>query len=176
MTERRVLSALVVLLIVGALVFGWLFLTAPTDPVVVRAPEPPRAKVRARPSPSPGRVSLPRPAAPEPAGTRPRLDPNTKYSLNDHVDQVVRAAREECLLPYVNGVPDPHELEFVLDVVLVEGDATDFGVRVPGGEALPTEVVACMADAVWAVDWPHFDGTGPETRLQRDFTVSPTLP
>lgn len=178
MTERRVLLALSVAaaLVLGGL--GWLALTDPGPP-----PDRPRPPREARPRPpdrrtpptSPGaRAALPRPATPP--GPRRRLDPNTKYALNDAVDVVVRGGRDACLAPWVAQLPEPRETEFVLDVVAVDGEVTDFGFRSLGPDEVPTDVLQCLADVVWGEDWGRFDGLTGETRLQRDFTVRPEPP
>ena len=174
--DQRILAAGAVGVLALAALLAWVFASDVSTPSAV-APEPTPKPGRKAPPPASapagprGRVSLPRPAA---KGHRTAvLDGNGKYALNASVDEVVRAARDACLAPWVPTLPAPHEVEFVLDVVTLDGSVTDFGFRAPAGEELPPDVVQCVADAVWGVDWPPFDGLSGETRLQRTFTVQP---
>ncbi len=177
-TDRRTLVGLgaVATIVVGLL--GWLIATDPGPARTLPAPPRPRAGRPAPEAPRParGRVSLPRPTSPSPGAAPRPLDGNAKYELNATVDEAVRAARDACLVPYVNGLADPEEVEFVLDVVVVDGQVADFGFRAPGGDEVPPDVVQCLADEVWGVDWPRFAALEAETRLQRSFTVRPAPP
>lgn len=176
-TDRRALGALGLIGALALALLGWGL--GAVDPAPDRPAPPPARPASPPPRPAPARggarVSLPRPEAP-PAAPAPRLDGARKYALNDAVDGVVRDARGDCLAPWVRGAPDRGEVEFVLDVVAVDGEVVDFGLRAPGGEALPPDVVQCLGDVVWGRDWARFEGLSGETRLQRSFTVRPEAP
>ncbi len=172
-SEVRVLVGLAV----GCLLLGLLgvaVVASDTPDPAPRVPGPaPRPKRVVHAARSGERVSLPRPPA-DPARPAPRthLDPETKLEMNTTVDDVVRVARTDCLEPWVAGLPDAPTTEVVLDVVTVDGDVSDLGFRSLGAD-LPADVVMCVADAVWANEWPHFsdlEGKG-ETRMQRSFSV-----
>lgn len=140
------------------------------QPVVAASPAP---RPRSGPVPRAIRASLPPPAGverPEPPPEplpEARITPDDRREMNYAVDAVVRAARHECLAPFLAeaGVASGVEEEFVLDAVLYDGRLYDVGLRAMGLD-LPEDVLACVADRAWYADWPEWDLAG-ELRLQR---------
>lgn len=149
-------------------------------------PGPPAPKVRparpAAPVPVPGapsvRRSVPPPTgveAPEPPDERPepaKVTPDLRREMNFAMDAVLRAARQDCLQPWLDVDPSGPPVEVVFDAVLFDGKLVDFGLR-SLGPAVPDEVVACVADAVWYGDWPDWEIRG-ELRLQRAVELEPS--
>lgn len=169
-----VAAALLALLLLGALVAtdGGAPVEVPAEaprpaPRPIEAPRPAQVRI---PLPPPRSVEPPRPPDERPAEAR--LTPDDRREMNFAVDAVIRAAREECLQPWLAGVDAaPPESEFVFDAVLFDGQLADVGLRsldLP----LPQDVVDCVADRAWYADWPSWE-LGGELRLQRSFGVRP---
>jgi hypothetical protein len=123
------------------------------------------------------RASLPPPAGierpqPPPEPLPPaRVTPDDRREMNYAVDGVLRAARVDCLEPFLAdaGAEPGAEEEFVFDAVLYDGRLYDVGLRSMGHD-LPDSVLACVADRAWYSDWPEWD-LGGELRLQRSIAV-----
>jgi hypothetical protein len=95
--------------------------------------------------------------------------------MNFAVDGVLRAARTECLEPWLDQTASEPggqlPAEFVFDAVLHDGRMVDMGFRSLERE-VPTDVIQCVADKAWYAEWPEWDLQG-ELRLQRSITVTP---
>lgn len=164
-------GALLLMLVVG--VGGLVLLDAQqVDPVVAAAPVPAKS---APDVPASQRVALPAPPGvdlppPSRTGRQPvRLTPEDRRLMNFSVDDVLRAARADCLQSWVNA--GGQDVEIVFDVLLSDGRVMDIGMR-SLGQAVPQEVVGCVADKAWIADWPEWDLPG-ELRLQRAITMKP---
>lgn len=172
-------AALAVVLGVGGLV-AFQTPQGPTDGVDP-VPVPPRPTVDpAAPRPAAlavangrARVSLPPPEdheLPEPPEdpTPPPITPEVKREMNVFVDDLLRAASEGCVLPWLEEFEEPTQAELVFDAVMYDGQMYDFGMRSLDHD-LPERVQRCVADEVWALPSPTIDLTG-EVRLQRSAT------
>lgn len=117
------------------------------------------------------RAKVPRPEGidePEWPEERPpptTITPDDKRKMNYAVDDVLRDAREECILPWIDDLPDPLEAEFVFDAVLWDGQLYEAGIRSLNAE-IPQDVLTCIGDKVWIREWPTWELNG-ELRLQR---------
>ncbi|MCA9494220.1 MAG: hypothetical protein KC621_30040 [Myxococcales bacterium] len=171
------LVSLAVLALMGFVIVGSGETEEVAESPAPSAPTPRTEPVRA--APRSVRVPLPAPSGRRHPDVRQRkepvhLDGDLKLVMNTAVDDAIRPARVECLEPWVDGLPNPHETEFVFDAVIHDGELADIGLRslsVP----VPEEVVGCVADKVWEADWPTMNVPG-ELRLQRTLTVTPAPP
>lgn len=172
--NKRVVLAGVALAIVAALL--WALIAQDTS--VSTDPEPEPAPVAAAPRPDPTaavqrgiRATVPRPEGiPEPEWPEERpppsiITPDDKRKMNYAVDDVLRDAREECILPWIDDLDEPVEAEFVIDAVLWDGQLYEAGIRSLNLE-IPQQVMDCVGDKVWIREWPTWELNG-ELRLQR---------
>lgn len=168
------LVSLAVLLLMALVIAG-----SSDGPEEQPAPAPAARTSRSEPvraAPRAVRVPLPAPAGRAHPDVRERLAPvhltgDLKFTMNSAVDDAIRPARLQCLEPWVDSLTDARETEFVFDAVIHDGALADIGLR-SLTEAVPEDVVACVADVVWDSDWPPMDVPG-ELRLQRTLTVTP---
>lgn len=179
--DRRPIAALAVLVAATLLVVLGIALTAEhdatdADPRPSPAPRPGATSVAA--APRAVRASLPPPAGidrPEPPPEPPppaEITGEDRRLMNVSVDAVLRAARAECLEPWLDGLGDGDE--FVFDTVLYDGRVFDVGIRAMAHD-IPGDVLACVADRAWYADWPEWDLPG-ELRLQRSIDIPPPRP
>ena len=95
--------------------------------------------------------------------------------MNYAVDDVLKLAREDCLVPWLSemqsseGELEPAEI--VMDVVLYDGQMADITFRSLTYD-VPRDVVDCVAERAWSAEWPSWDLSG-ELRLQRSASVRP---
>lgn len=170
------LVSLAVLVVMGLVIAGSSETPEPPAP----ASAAPSARIEpVRAAPRAVRVPLPAPAGRAHPDVRERKDPvhlngDLKFTMNTAVDDAIKPARHECLEPWVDSLTNPRETEFVFDAVIHDGELADIGLR-SLSEAVPEDVVACVADKVWEADWPTMDVPG-ELRLQRTLTVTPAPP
>lgn len=125
------------------------------------------------------RVALPAPVgvdppelpreAPEPA----LLTGDDRRLMNVAVDDVLTAARSECLVPWLGREGDGDPVEIVFDAVIHDGRLVDVGLRSMRLE-VPADVLECVADRAWYAEWPEWDLPG-ELRLQRSIEVKPPV-
>lgn len=168
--------------ILVALVGGLISVIALDDPTSVSAPTddplPPRPSVTpSPPRPSAGRASAQRVSlAPPPERARPEmpdnprqltLTPEMRREMNYFVDDIVKDARDKCILPWLGGLADP-QAEIVFDAVLYEGQLYDVGIRSLDLD-MPERVRSCIGDQAWSQEVPSLDLPG-EVRLQRSAT------
>lgn len=153
------------------------------DPVVEDPdPPPPRPTVTpAQPRPRPDvvdtrttqRISLQPPEGHE-LPNRPDtielnpLTPDMRREMNYFVDDILKASRNACIMPWLEEIGPGTRSEFVFDAVLVDGEMYDIGVRSLDRE-LPGEVSGCISDQAWSQEMPKFDFPG-EVRLQRSIS------
>jgi hypothetical protein len=141
-------------------------------PVEVPAPRPvPRAQhIPLRPPPD---IEVPDPPRERPPPAE--ITPDDRRTMNFAVDGVLRAARTECLEPWLDqSASEPggeRPAEFVFDAVLHDGRMVDMGFRSLERE-VPADVIECVADKAWYAEWPEWELRG-EQRLQRSITVTP---
>lgn len=162
-----------------------LYFDEPTvDPI--DNPVPPRPPPTVEPAPprpvlAPGRsrVSMPppddrdrpiKPDNPTPAPVTPEL----RREMNYFVDDMMTAARDKCILPWMEEFDDGTTAEFVFDAVMYDGQMYDFGIRSLDHD-LPESIQACIADEVWAQEAPTIELAG-EVRLQRSATYRALTP
>ncbi len=136
---------------------------APAEVDVVEVPAPPEPS-RGGPLQRPDDV--PEGDFPEEAPPPADITPDVKRDMNYAVDDIVRAARDECIVPWIDEIPDPTEAEFVFDAVLWNGVLYDASIRSLNVDIPPT-VMDCIRDRVWYQDFPEFALPG-EVRLQRN--------
>jgi hypothetical protein len=174
------LVAGLVLLAVATLWLGAMLVLDAMDPPPSSAPDPkePRPtapagyqsqRIGLEPPPGVDRPALPR-EPPKPA----LLTPDDRRAMNFAVDDVVKAAKRDCLLPWLAKVAPDATSEFVIDAVLYDGRVVDIGLRSLDRE-LPPDVTSCVADRAWLSDWPEWDLPG-ELRLQREFDLTEGTP
>ncbi|MEQ1564864.1 MAG: hypothetical protein ABMA64_04445 [Myxococcota bacterium] len=149
--------------------------------MVIAADVPEQDPAAATPAPAPtGFRSQRQPLAPPPGVERPRIPrerpeearitPDDRRAMNFAVDDVLKAARADCLEPWVGTVSPEVAEEVVFDAVLIDGRVVDIGIRALTHE-IPPDVLACVADRAWLSDWPEWELKG-ELRMQRSFEVS----
>ncbi|MBX2796199.1 MAG: hypothetical protein KTR31_00980 [Myxococcales bacterium] len=176
MNRRTIAGLAVIAVIVAGLA---LFALGPqdTEPDVPEPVERPETKqdrevVKAYPRAKP--IPLPRPPdieVPEPLEDRPSpvdIGHEEKLEMNYAVDDVLKEARDSCIVEWIDGIADPTEAEFVFDAVLVDGRLSDVTMRSLNLE-MPQTVADCIRDAAWYADWPTWDLEG-ELRLQRQIS------
>lgn len=174
-TRTRVAIAVVLLL---ACAGSWWALSKAgrPEPVLVAVPPPPPAKSSnprpvLEPSPEPAvqhTYHLPRtrPARADFAPTRESLELEEIHSFQRAGMKAAGHAKRECLMPWAEQTGEP--VEVVMDAVLNDGIVVD--VRLRTLNELPPEVLDCMSDHVWGVEWPMVDGSG-EMNFQRVISV-----
>jgi hypothetical protein len=173
--DKRLVIGGIGALVVAILLLG-LLIAQDTGPDLGDVPPAPEVQVEPRPDPGPVaskavRHALKPPAdiePPEPPDERPAeaaVTPDDRRAMNYAVDHVLRAARDECIVPWLDTIPEPTNAEFVFDAVLYDGQLYDVGLRSLSLD-MPGEVVDCVADRAWYADWPTWD-LGGELRLQR---------
>ena len=172
--DRRVVVGGGIFAVLAVLLLGAL-IAQDTSPGEVEVPEP-----------APVEVAEPDPEAPIPRGDngstpppdelhhadfpeeRPPpavVTPDDKRKMNFAVDEAMTAAREDCILPWIDEIAEPTEAEFVMDVVLWNGRIYDYSIRSLTLD-LPRDVLGCIGDKVWYQEWPTWELPG-ELRLQR---------
>lgn len=173
--NARVVAGGIVVVVVAALLWALIAqdtsVEAPESEVKVERPAPraPDAPVQMA-----TRAKVPRPAGidePEWPEERPppsMITADDKRKMNYAVDDVLRDAREECILPWIDALPDPLEAEFVFDAVLWDGQLYEAGIRSLNAE-IPQDVLTCIGDKVWIREWPTWQLEG-ELRLQRQIS------
>ncbi|MEN0063646.1 MAG: hypothetical protein AAGA48_15955 [Myxococcota bacterium] len=170
--------AVAALAVIGGIV-SMLVLDEQVGPAGGPTPEPVPPRPTVTPSPvkptiRPGaRLSLPppddlsRPERPE----NPEIVPLTadmRREMNYFVNEIVKAARDECILPWMEGFAEPTTAEFVFDTVLYDGQMYDVGIRSLDHD-LPEAVRSCIGDQAWSQQVPEVELNG-EVRLQRSTT------
>lgn len=176
MNPRIVAGGLALVLIAGLL---WLLIAQDTE-VDAPAPEPVAAEPAPPPAPAnaPLRVAeraklarsagVPEPEWPEERPEPSVITPDDKKKMNYAVDDVLRDARDECIVPWIDEIAEPVEAEFVFDAVLWDGQVYEAGIRSLNLE-IPQPVLTCIGDKVWIREWPTWELNG-ELRLQRQIT------
>jgi hypothetical protein len=174
--DRRLAIAIGALIAAAALTLLVLLAFPPsTGPEV---PAVPRGRTRSIPVPRAIRATLPpppdieRPALPEEPLPPAQITPEDRRQMNFAVDGVLKAARAECIGPWLANIGAEQADEFVFDAVLYEGRLYEVGLRAMGHD-IPPDVLDCVADRVWYAEWPEWDLPG-ELRLQRSLQMSPT--
>ncbi len=182
---RWIGGAVVVVLAVAGGAISTLLFQGGIDPVAETPdPVPPRPTVTpapARPEAAPRasqRISLEpppereRPVRPEVVEPTP-LTPDMRREMNYFVDDILKASRDDCILPWLDQMEPGTEAEFVIDAVLYDGQMYDVGIRSLDHE-LPGSVRSCIGDKAWSRDAPELDLSG-EIRLQRSasYTARP---
>jgi len=169
MIARGVLALALTLSLLGLLMLGML-IAQDTIPEPAEDAPPQVAAVRPHPAPLVRQPLRPPPGItpPEPAAERPspaQLEPADRKLMNYAVDNVLKEARDDCILPWIDAIEDPLTAEFVFDAVLHDGQLFDVGLRSLSAEVPPT-VLDCVAEKAWLGDWPTWNIQG-ELRLQR---------
>jgi hypothetical protein len=167
------------LLGVLGLAFGLTLLAVLWTAADERPPPAPRERPSRVPRPTPPatRVGLPAPLGvepPEAPDERPEpahVTGDDRRLMNVAVDDVLTAARTDCLVPWLGRDGDGAPEEVVFDAVLHDGRLVDVGIRAMRLE-LPSDVLQCVADRAWYAEWPEWDLPG-ELRLQRSIEVQP---
>lgn len=160
---KIVIAAAVTLACLGS--WWWLSSASRPEPVFVAVPPP-----RPQPTPEPRTYHLTRDASPPP----PPLPPSDPMELQD-IHSFQRAgvqaaghAKRECVRPWVEAMGEP--VEIVMDAVLHDGVVVDFRLRTL--TEIPEEVLDCVRDQVWAIEWPTADASG-EMSFQNVIAVDP---
>lgn len=168
----------VVLAVVGGVGSMIAFDEGALEPAIDPAPTMPRPTVTPSPvaptvRPSGARVSLPpppdvqRPERPENARVN-TMTPGMRQEMNYFVDGIIKAARDECILPWMDDMAPATTAEFVFDTVLYDGQMYDVGIKSLDHD-LPDDVRGCIGDKAWGQELPELDLEG-EIRLQRAST------
>ena len=176
---RWVIAAVVVLACLGS----WWALTRAgrPGPVYVAVPPPP-ARALAEPTPvepgprpeprvEPRTYHLTRDEAPPPAPRERASEPMELEELHSFQRAGVETAghaKRECLRPWAEQTGA--EVEVVMDAVVHDGVVVDFRLR--SLTELPDDVLDCVRDQVWAVEWPMADVSG-EMTFQETIHIEP---
>jgi hypothetical protein len=161
-----------------ACVGSWWFLssTSQPEPLFVAVPPPPPAGALTAPPaprtprPEPRTYHLAReaePPRPRERATEP-LQLEEIHSFQRAGVQAAGHAKRECVRPWVEAMGEP--VEIVLDAVLHDGVVVDFRLRTL--TEIPDDVLDCVRDQVWAVEWPMADSAG-ELSFQNVISVEP---
>lgn len=168
------IATTVALAFLGA--WWWLSTASRPEPVFVAVPPAPPARALTappapQPRPEPRTYHLPRRHEAPPQPRQPASEPMEKEDIHSFQRAGVAAAghaKRECVRPWVEEMGEP--VEIVLDALLHDGVVVDFRLRTL--TEIPDEVLDCVRDQVWSVEWPMADGSG-EMSFQNVIAVDP---
>jgi len=114
------------------------------------------------------------PAQPEPEedwpeGASPSVPPDIIAAFSLASNDATGLMWEECVRPW-RGEEEVDDSPLTVNLVLVDGRVSDVEIISP--IALPAELIQCMKDRVWSVDFPEHDLHRGELRLQRTLSLN----